>query len=291
MQENNANLTGHDVFSTQPHAIMVTTENGKMNLVQYVNTTKTEENMTYMFASPAHTVKGNISGSSLENLNRGNTGEELSALGFVILDYFGQRVEHSRIVAELKACQGGLNCCEDSGKTDNSFSFNGEEKKVVNHGMVNFANLNISNGLGGSPVQRLWVCFEDEGEEQAKVDPVSIDVSFRECYKMEPNDSTTGGCGECPPEKHYDDLSNLCKPCPEHATCQGLTIIPEGGFWHATSVSHRLYKCHPQEACVEDKEREQAVTDAHKERRILDWTDPEYDQCNKVTALFLKYTN
>lgn len=289
MQYNSAFVTGQSVFSTQPSAIMVTTEKGKMNLVQHATKTQQEMISSYRFSSPAHRVTRSV--ESLRDLNRGNTGQAFGELEFQVLDSFNQSVIGSRIVVELWQCQNNSECCSSESKGDNeeetTISGNILASRIATSGKVNFEGLEISDNKTGSSEFPLWAFFIDEEDEQVSLVPIFVNISFRDCYTMERRNSDGVGCSECDPGQYYVNESGNCTNCPDHATCRGLTIIPDGGYWHATSVSDKVHKCRPREACVEDKEghRRSAVTEAHKERKILNWTDSEYVQCNTVTVL------
>eukprot|EP00210_Caulerpa_lentillifera_P003771 g3603.t1 len=285
MQNNSAEITGRSIFTTEPFAVTVVTEKKETkNLVGYVNGTKNENDDVYDFSSIAHTVKNES--KSLRDLNRGNTGQELGFLKFRILDYFGQTVNGSRIVVELRDCPNcSLECCSTDRVTDqekNSSIAMVVASRIASNGRVSFEDLQISDGRSGYRKYPLWACFIDEGEEPASLNPRLVNISFRGCYPMEKRNNETGSCEECDAGQYYEQKNvNDCKVCPDQADCKGLTIIPKQGFWHRTSVSNKIYRCRPKQACTEDKNnsRRDAATNAHKENRTLTFNDTLYNQC------------
>eukprot|EP00210_Caulerpa_lentillifera_P003770 g3602.t1 len=285
MQNNSAEITGRSIFTTEPFAVTVVTEKKETkNLVEYVNGTKNENDGVYDFSSIAHTVKNES--KPLRGLNRGNTGQEFGSLKFRILDYFGQTVKGSRIVVELRLCpNSSLECCSTGRVRDqeeNSSIAEVVASRNTNEGEINFRGQEISDDSSGEAGYPLWACFIEEEQEQSSLEDIFVDITFRGCYRMEKRNSETGNCEECDSGQYYEQKTNNdCEICPPDARCKGLTIIPNPGFWHLTSVSDKIYQCRPKEACTVDKNnsRRDAATNAHKEGDILTFNDTLYNQC------------
>lgn len=283
MTTNTANITGNAIFSTRPSVVFISSESQTMSLIEYVNTTQQNNSNGYEVSS---TLRGVVrENNSLTNLNRGDTGEELRKLQFHVLDHFGRVAEGSRVLVEIKACQTVTECCGSNSRMSNEREFFiGETSRVSDQGNISFQGLQISDKETGISEASLWVCFEDDGEEPVEIAPIQVNVSFRSCYLMEERHLDTGRCSECDSGQYLVRNDNNCTTCPDHAECKNLTITPHDGYWHPTSVSNQISSCHPRQACDSDKhELMRNTTSAHRQQRILNWTDAEYDQCSKVS--------
>lgn len=284
MTNNTAKITGNAIFGTRPSAIFISSENLSMSLIDYLSTTQPDNTNGYEISSTLRNVVRE--NNSLTELNRGDTGEELGELQFHVMDHFGRVAEGSRVVAEIRACQSVSECCESNSRiaNDSEFLFIGETSRVSDHGNVSFQGLLISDNKAGVSNASLCVYFEDDGEEPVDIAPIPVKVSFRSCYLMERRDSDAGRCSVCDPGQYLVRKDNNCTTCPDYAKCENLTIIPQKGYWHPTSVSNQISSCHPRQACDSDKdELITNATSAHRQQSVLNWTNPEYDQCSKVS--------
>eukprot|EP00210_Caulerpa_lentillifera_P000097 g93.t1 len=284
MNNNSGSVTGNAIFSTQPSLIIIHEGDQKMNLIDYVNRTQNIDTTGNEYSSTVHNVKAKI--KSLPDLNRGETGVELENLSFEILDYFGQQAKGLRIVADLRVCQNASECCKSSrelsNNNNNSFLLSGESTRIADHGTVNFRGVQISDYKTGKSKLDLAVCFEDNGDDPVEINDHNVQISFKGCYQTEKQDLETGRCSNCSFGQYLMQNTNTCDACPEHASCEGITITPDNGYWHATSVSNKTFSCHPREACTPDKQHLQGqATLVHRQGTILNWTDDNYDQCGK----------
>ena len=104
------------------------------------------------------------------------------------------------------------------------------------------------------------------------VDPSFIQVTMRSCKIGERTVSEEGDyleCQECGqgefqpfPDRHE------CLPCNEvenHTLCDGQTIVPRDGYWHATSFSFAAKECIGHDACRSSKKDGKTRTDRLRE--------------------------
>ena len=116
------------------------------------------------------------------------------------------------------------------------------------------------------------------------VDPSFIQVKMRSCKIGERTVSKEGEyleCQECGQGKFQPSPDrHECLPCNEvenHTHCDGQTIVPRDGYWHATSFSFAAQECIGHDACRSSKEDgktrterlREAAREAHERGELL----------------------
>ena len=146
-----------------------------------------------------------------------------------------------------------------------------ETAQASKEGVMNFTAVRL-RGLR-KRTYTLRIDYRSTSELQTvNVDPSFIQVTMRSCKIGERTVSQEGEyleCQECGqsefqpfPDRHE------CLPCNEvgnHTHCDGQTIVPRDGYWHATSFSFAAKECIGHDACRSPKKDGKTRTDRLRE--------------------------
>ena len=146
-----------------------------------------------------------------------------------------------------------------------------ETAQASETGVMNFTAVRLRGRR--KKTYTLRIDYRSTSELQTlNVDPSFIRVTMRSCKIGEMTVSKEGDyleCQECGqsefqpfPDRHE------CLPCNEarnHTLCDGQTIVPRDGYWHATSFSFAAKECIGHDACRSSKEDGKTRTERLRE--------------------------
>ena len=186
----------------------------------------------------------------------------------------------------------------------------GQETAQANEdGTMNFTAVRL-RGLRDQ-TYTLRIDYRSTSEMQTlHVNPSFIKVTMRPCKIGEKTVSKEGErleCRECGQGEFQSfPKRDFCLPCVEsenHTMCDGQTIVPHDGYWHASSFSFIAHKCIGHEACRStrkgnqtraEKLRANAVKE-HKLGKAVQYSSDDSNlQCREVgyipmsTVLYLR---
>lgn len=120
---------------------------------------------------------------------------------------------------------------------------------------------------------------------QSRLKRMTARVKVRDCRQGEieiiGNWSNDFRCEKCPPKTFSINPKKQCENCPEHAECDGKTVVPSAGYWHASPLSAKIYECLSCEACEYDDRMEKLRNESIDFGSVLNYTQG-YSLCHKV---------
>ena len=197
---------------------------------------------------------------------------------------------------------GYISCDEDRSREQRSdcaqLEISGQKTAQANEdGTMNF----IAVRLQGFKEQEytLRIDYRSTSELQTlDVNPSFVNVTMRRCKIGEKTVSEESDYLECQPcgqgEFQPSPEKPVCLACMEpdnHITCDGQTIVPHDGYWHASSFSFVTYECIGYDACRSTGMNKQArakklraiAIRAHEQESIVLYNSSDNDlQCREV---------
>lgn len=164
-----------------------------------------------------------------------NSGEVLEALIVRFLDFSGNTVSNTGADAVVRV-------------SSQTATLSGKLEQRVEDGIVTFGNVR-ANGKPGMHV--LTITFS---QAFPRIMDRSVQFEIRSCMRGEEAVQEEDGqnefrCMKCPELSFSFIPSNRCAQCPEHAVCDGRSIVPIDGFWQAKSWLTEMQECLAPSAC------------------------------------------
>jgi len=153
----------------------------------------------------------------------------------------------------------------------NELEISGQDTEIMNnHGEIDFT----ATRLRGRPEKEYVLRIEYSSAEDLMtmpIEPSYIHVTMRPCMIGESTSVDLAAnvieCDTCIPGTFTaNPTETQCVSCAEvgHGRCSGNAIIPDEGYWHATSFSFNMKRCIGQDSCKFD-DREEMIADIARE--------------------------
>lgn len=125
-------------------------------------------------------------------------------------------------------------------------------------------------------------------KDEDVLEPTTLTISISACGINEELTGDQSSCQECRNGSYNFNSSkvNGCTLCPKHATCDGLFVVIEDGYWQRSPCHDKLKKCIVEKACKYPN-RTQYIDQFSQDDTDCDFNETkleEYEeiQCNKV---------
>lgn len=115
------------------------------------------------------------------------------------------------------------------------------------------------------------------------LEPTTLTISINDCGINEELTRDERSCQECCNGSYNFELSKIegCTPCPKHATCDGIFVVSESGYWHKSPCHDKVTKCIVEKACNYPN-RTEAIANFTQHYTDCDFNDTNLEEYGKI---------